>query len=413
MELIRQCARARRVSPWAVLGDVLARVASDTEPQVMLPPIIGGKASLNLAVALVSKSGGGKSAAHAVGRELDLMTTAHQIGPGSGEGIIETYLRWVPPNAKEKIAGHFEHESVMRALLYADEIAQVGATQDRNGTTFDSTIRSMWSGTDVSNTNTKSGGRRRHLLAHSYRLAIVAGVQEALSDILLNDADGGTPQRWLWMPAEDPAMPDERPEWPKLPSLMGLWKDPGMDEFTVEPVIADFIDAQHVARHRGDGEALDGHALLTRLKVAALLCILHDQPHHVGEDMWKLAGCIQSASDRVRAKCQQVLKEADEAKVKWAGRRDVLRTEGQREEVAEKAMRFAEKVAKMVHAGEHPNAKHEPDAGCTERCLSFAVRSTTVTKDEAVAVAVGLGWIEHGEDGRWWPGPSKPAGERS
>lgn len=411
MGLIRQAARARRVSPWAVLGDVLARACSDTEPCVTLPPIIGGKASLNLAVALVSKSGGGKSAAHAVGQELDPCSNAHRIGPGSGEGIIETYLRWVPADAKAKVPGHFENEEPMRALLYADEIEQVGATQDRNGATFGPIIRSMWSGADADTTNTKSGGRRRHLTAHSYRLAIVAGVQEGNADVLLNEREkvGGTPQRWLWFPAEDPAMPDERPEWPKLPSLLGLWHSPGEEPFTVADSVAAVVEGEHVKRNKGEGDALDGHALLTRLKVAALLRIVHEQSHHIDEDTWELAGWIMQVSDGVRARCEFALEAADAARLKSMGRRDVLRTEGQREAVASKAMYYAEKVADFVHEGDHTNAKHAPDAGCTQRCLTQAVRSTTVTPAEAVELAASLGWIEQGEDGRWWPGPSKPA----
>lgn len=35
------------------------------------------------------------------------------------------------------------------------------------------------------------------------------------------------------------------------------------------------IRASHIARQRGDGDALDGHALLIRCKVSALLVIMH------------------------------------------------------------------------------------------------------------------------------------------
>jgi hypothetical protein len=56
----------------------------------------------------------------------------------------------------------------------------------------------------------------------------------------------------------------------------------------------------------GDTEGLDGHAMLNRIKVAAMLCIL-DGRAHVEDDDWELAGCIQSSSDDVRAWVQSSL----------------------------------------------------------------------------------------------------------
>jgi hypothetical protein len=45
---IRWFARERRVAPWAVLGSVLAQASCRIGPHVVLPPIVGGVASLNL-----------------------------------------------------------------------------------------------------------------------------------------------------------------------------------------------------------------------------------------------------------------------------------------------------------------------------------------------------------------------------
>ncbi len=46
-------ARARRVSPWALLGVCLARAIVTVPPHVALPLLTGGSASLNVFVALV------------------------------------------------------------------------------------------------------------------------------------------------------------------------------------------------------------------------------------------------------------------------------------------------------------------------------------------------------------------------
>ena len=203
LRTVRQAARSRMVSPWGLLLDVLARVAAETPPEVTLPPIIGSKASLNFSGALVGGSSAGKSTTHDIGEELLPSGQYTRIGPGTGEGIMTTFMRWVPPDRKAGVEGHFVDADLMQALLFADEIAQIGAVQARNGQTFGPILRSMWSGASVSTTNADTT-RRRSLSAHRYRLAIVAGVQPALSDILLSDQDAGTPQRWVWLPVEDP-----------------------------------------------------------------------------------------------------------------------------------------------------------------------------------------------------------------
>ena len=60
---IRSWARARRASPWGVLGECLAEAVCHTPSGFQLPPIIGGNGSLNMLVAMVAKSGLGKNAA--------------------------------------------------------------------------------------------------------------------------------------------------------------------------------------------------------------------------------------------------------------------------------------------------------------------------------------------------------------
>src|SRR5829696_4341629 len=66
---VRDFARARRASPWAVLGAVLVRVTVAVPPFLALPPLVGGPASLNIYVGLVGPSGAGKGAAEAVARD--------------------------------------------------------------------------------------------------------------------------------------------------------------------------------------------------------------------------------------------------------------------------------------------------------------------------------------------------------
>ncbi len=63
LEHLLTFARARMVSPWALLGVSLVRILAVVPPHVVLPALIGSHASLNTYVALVGPSGGGKGAA--------------------------------------------------------------------------------------------------------------------------------------------------------------------------------------------------------------------------------------------------------------------------------------------------------------------------------------------------------------
>lgn len=112
LSAIRQAAHSRLVVPWAVLGAVLARVVAETPPHVVLPPIVGSDASLNLAVALVAASGGGKSGATACADDLLHVTPyrlADVIGPGSGEGVMMAFLEWDADEKRNRLKATRTH----------------------------------------------------------------------------------------------------------------------------------------------------------------------------------------------------------------------------------------------------------------------------------------------------------------
>jgi hypothetical protein len=69
------------------------------------------------------------------------------------------------------------------------------------------------------------------------------------------------------------------------------------------------IVAAHLARSRGEGEALDGHLLLTQLKAAAALGIAEGRLSVTDED-WELADVLVRWSTSCRAAVQQSLARA-------------------------------------------------------------------------------------------------------
>jgi len=295
-------ARARMVSPWAVLGCALARVVTATPNQVCLPPIIGGKASLNMFVGLVGPSGSGKGAAEAVAAEaIDVgYITSHNVG--SGEGIAHGY--------KHREKGELVWNDDEHAVLFSvPEIDSLAAQGDRRGATLMPQLRSGWTGEQLG-FGYADPTKRLIVEAHQYRLCLVAGIQPGRAACLLDDTDGGTPQRFLWMPATDPTAPGVEPEAPapitwSAPTVSSLVSFGGIRIDVCRTAITTIKDARR-RRNQGDAEALDGHALLCQLKVAAALGLL-DGRYGVTDDDWELAAVIMRKSAATRAGVQRTL----------------------------------------------------------------------------------------------------------
>lgn len=295
-------ARARRVSPWAVLGVTLARMMTRTPHQVCLPPIVGGKASLNLFVGLVGPSGAGKGGAEAAAADAVELGHIEVHTTGSGEGIAHGFVKRV----KGEVEWHDDEHAVLFSVSEIDTLAAQG---DRRGSTLFPELRRAWSGERLG-FGYADPTKRLPVPAHEYRLCLVAGIQPARAGALLDDADGGTPQRFLWLSATDPDAPDEAPAEPKPitwrpPATSGV-VNVGGARVDVCDLARTTITDNRLAQLRGGGEALDGHALLARLKVAAALGIA-DGRYSVTEQDWDLAGVILRKSDVVRGRVTAAL----------------------------------------------------------------------------------------------------------
>lgn len=307
LEHVHTFARARMVAPWAVLGCVLARIITATPHQVSLPPVIGSKGSLNLFVGLVGPSGSGKGAAEAVAAEAVSVGYIESHNVGSGEGIAHGFKR------REK--GELVWNDDKHAILFSvPEIDSLAAQGDRKGATLMPQLRSGWTGEGLG-FGYADPTRRLLVEAHQYRLCLVAGIQPGRAACLLDDADGGTPQRFLWMPATDPNVPDEEPEAPPPMS----WEPPPTSSLvSINGIVVEVcqlarttIKVARRARLRGDGTALDGHALLAQLKTAAALGIA-DGRYSVSEEDWRLAGVIAAKSAATRSSVARLLAERAE-----------------------------------------------------------------------------------------------------
>lgn len=307
LSTIHGWARARYAAPWAVFGAVLLRVAASVGPHVQLPGLIGGRASLNLLCAFVSPSGGGKGISDKVAR-LAWPAPIIERPIGSGEGIAATFM---PPKKEGQ-------EAISAAIFNVPEIDTLAGLASRQGSILLAQLKSMAMGELLGQSNA-SDATTRIIPAHTYRCCLSVGAQPGHTGVIFDDTTGGTPQRFLWFPTTDPDMPADRAADPDpLNTSLPIWK-PGPDGvvevgYGPDEIAQTVIDA-HLARQRGDADALDGHALLTRCKVAAVLAITHHRSV-VSELDWKLSEAVMAVSDRTREWLLEAARLAARAKVR-------------------------------------------------------------------------------------------------
>jgi Protein of unknown function (DUF3987) len=369
---LHEFARARRVSPWAALGVALARVCTATPRFIVLPPLVGSTVSLNTFVGLVGPSGAGKDAAARAAEDAVPVGHLDTAGVGSGEGIAHQFMTYRKPNARTGDAGGLEQYREA-LLMTAAEVDTLAALRQRQASTLLPELRKAWTG-DALGFAYVDKEKRLSVGRHQYRLCLVVGIQPERAGPILDDADAGTPQRFLWLPATDPEVPDMPPAEPepwtdwKLPDW-GYADAHGRNVLTVCQTAREVIDTARVARLRGDGDALDGHALLCRLKVAAVLAIL-DVRADVNDEDWNLAGVIAAKSERTRHGVVSVLADKQRAANTARGKAEADRVEVIRETVSDKAIkRVGAQVARKLAARSYGMGHAE-----LLRCFSSADR---------------------------------------
>lgn len=308
-------ARAQRVGPWAVFGSALARIICQTSHDVQLPATVASFASLNMFVGLVGESGDGKDGAQDVA--ADAVWIEHErfkVSPlGSGEGLAHMFMRQGRSSKEDPNPEPVQYNT--SALVTVGEIDTLGSLVQRQSSTVTSQLRQAAMGQALGFFYADSS-RRMIVPQHQYRLCLIAGIQPTRSGVLLNDSEGGTPQRFVWLPAGDPGAQYDVPDAP----TPLVWQAPDWGALaprahsrgqarwlvTLPDITRETIINARVGRLRGDGEKLDSHAILTRTKVAAALAIM-DGRCAVEVADWELSGVVMAVSDAQRARCLQAL----------------------------------------------------------------------------------------------------------
>lgn len=417
---IRQMAHARNRSADAVLHSTLARMAAMVPYTVELPAVVGAPGSLNYFAAIVGSSGVGKSTAVNIGRTLlpaSIVSRLVDKPLGSGEGLVELYMGTVdgPPDEEgkvKKIRGQEFHQ----AYVYIPEGDALSAQAERKGTTILPTMREIWSGETLGQSNATQD-RTRFVAAGMYRMGLVAGFQPERAGRLLADEIGGTPQRFVFAMATDPAIPDKAPTPPgplpwTPPDAGVLHRYRGDDEgwvrhtMAIEAGIAAEIRARDLAKARGLATTgtLDSHADLHRLKLAGLLALL-DARMEIRRDDWDLAGIAWDTSRAVRAWVIEAvtaeLEREETARINRHVRREIT-VDLARTEVPAKVETLSRRLAKWLH--DNPPG----DEGCPKRALTNRLAGPErAMLDAALLYAETEGWMVVIDD-RYQPGTARP-----
>lgn len=323
---IHDKARARMAAPWAVLGAALARTAAAVPPFVTIRTFDDGVIGLNFFVGLVGPSGAGKNLSIDTALALiEYEEKVYPVEPGSAEGLVRQYVR-----RKSKTEGGGLERLTDSVFFVASEIDTLAAISGREGNAVMSVLRNAWSSADLGFAYADPDKNLR-VDAHSYRLSLIVGIQPARAGALLDQADGGTPQRFLWMPVIDPSAPADPDPYTRGRNKLLMpktWtdRDPHSppDAFggfvRLEPcseALAE-IKASRLAVLRGENvDPLEGHALQLQLKTAALLAILdtgygqhlkdRGEIRSIDLRYWQLAKRIKDKSDEVRRSVQETL----------------------------------------------------------------------------------------------------------
>lgn len=407
LEHIRQAAHHRARSADAVLLNVLARVAALTPPSVTLPAVVGSRASLNFLGGVISSSGGGKSTAVDLAAELLPINRKDVVDlpMGSGEGLIESFFEWVTEEDENGKSRKAKKQTKSASMIYLDEGQALAEMGGRKGATLLPTLRSAWSGTMIGQANA-SQDTHRVLRAHKYRMAIIVGFQLEYAAGLIDDAPGGTPQRFVFASAVDPSIPDDPPPWPGQLTLDTPAITPAGTEIELADSVATEIRQRSLLAARGQyiPDPLDSHRDLVRLKVAALLALLESSTHVDVAD-WELAGEIMTTSSFVRS---WVIEHArNKAELAEVGRTAVLvRRQAALEDDATRRALLA--GARAIGRRVHRDGGREV---LTRRDIHAAVKSkdrALVELDDMLAYAIDQKWIVAVNDG-WQTGESRPA----
>lgn len=346
LQAVAWVAAQEDISPWGLLMGCQLHQLSHIKPTVVLVKRDGNPGqtlfsgtSLNMFGGLTADSGGGKSVTFKAASEL--VPPKHTpVSDGTGQGLVKSIAETerVTQEDGQKLAEPYYITRFHRhaLVIHAPEIKTLNAEFAREASKTDSMMRSMWSGETVGMT-TGDRDRRVTLPSNMYRIVGMWGVQPVNSTAILAGADDGTPQRWLWQPAEEYRSGISRVNPGRVTFPMPVFGAPSANPFGTSggelpteyrdgdplpaPIWVHWSTQMHVdiAALKAQRKALrdrdpyadltpdqvaaeaavtmQSHLLLTRIKLAAIMGFLHGRANPTDLD-WELSGYQIEVSTR-------------------------------------------------------------------------------------------------------------------
>lgn len=405
---IKRAAQSRQRCATAVANVVLARVAAAIPHTIKLDDTVGSEQPLCMLTFITGPPGTGKGDAVSIGSDLIPVNATplliegvnDHLPPGSGQGLIDVMFDMVEePKPSGNGTVKVKRQVRNNAFFQLDEGEAMTSLAGQSSSIVMETIRTIWSGKTVGQFNVEIE-RRRVLPGGTYTYGLVGGIQPVKAATILNDDEGGTPQRFVWAPSVDPNIPAERELWPgpldwappdatKLDTVSVAGPQGWLRHYLTQPpeIQAD-IRAHDLAVQRGELTLglLDAHAMNMRRRVAGLLALLDDSLH-VNAQHWELAKLWMAASDATRA---VVITANLTAMAKLAEQK---RTASARTRVAEvdavelrHTIDQARKIAVKVHA--------EPERWTVAELRRALSKRGREYLDDALAHALAEHWVE-------------------
>jgi hypothetical protein len=415
LTLIREWAHGRDASADAVLYATLARNSAMVPHGVRIDTGVLTPAPANLFVAACGGPGAGKSSSASVAKGLYLSALEKfrdGLPLGSGEGIVESFFAYVwvdDESRKPKADGtpyqvRVKRQEYHNAFLVADEGQAMCKMMEKSGSVLGETIRTLWSG-GTTGQNNASAETSRILREGRYSIGLFVGFQPDTIQPLLADDAGGTPQRFVYCWVVDEHIPDDAEPMEELGQVFYT----GAEMLVLAPAIKAEIKALRKARQRGQQvDRLDVHDYLTKVKLAAGLCLLGGRTV-IDEDDWRLAGIMWQTSCRVR---DEMVSYGKSLHARAAHEKNVARALGEgmaetaRQEAREKhdaPWRVARNIANKVHGDGSLRT-----VGAVSRKLAARDQRDHDLMASAWGIAIDESWVIVSGDAVE-PGGSKPA----
>lgn len=281
------------------------------------------------------------------------------------------------------------------ALFHTDEGRQVLAIDARKGATTLAVLCELWSGSVAGQTNADRA-RTRKLSAGTYVVGMMIGFQLSTIDALFADEAGGAPQRFAFALAEyapygDNLDEDIDVEWPG-----DLVPDVGVGPITVRLSDEQRREVRRAIRLKAAGRStdgpLDGHRMLLRCRIAALVALLHGE-QEVTEQAWELARVLTNHSCALR----DHLAALGKRRVDEAMRKQRSRATADVVEAHALADRNRRVVATAGRLARQINSKGEQTRGRALNALGSDVRDVA---QDALDHALRTGMVRLSDDGK-------------